>query len=220
MSNQYDTSIKAGTRFGRLTFVQRVAGKKSGLKTTGQSLCLCDCGNSFIARTNNLKIGDCKSCGCLKTELGIAVETHRKSRSKEFQIWCSMKARCLYESATGYENYGGRGIQVCDRWLNSFEDFMEDMGPMPTPQHSIERKDVNGNYEPSNCIWLPKSEQASNTRRNRKLTFNGETLTVFQWARKTGISRPTISSRVNILGWTTEMALTRTPINPYPRNTV
>lgn len=218
MSNQYDTSITPGTRFGRATFLKRLPGRKlnSG-KTVGQSLCRCDCGREFVALTHNLKIGDCKSCGCLKLELGVGVLTHGKCNTLEFKSWCSMKARCYIPSVTQYGDYGGRGITVCDRWLESFENFLEDMGTRPTPKHTVERVNNDGNYEPGNCVWATKKEQMQNTRRSRKLTLNGETLTLSAWSERTGISRLTISSRVNKFGWSPEMALTVQPKNPYPR---
>lgn len=218
MSNQYDSAIIPGARFGRLVFVQKVSGrKKPNGKTVGLSLCRCDCGKSVTILTSNLKNWSHKSCGCLKLELGVAVRTHGKSNTPEFKSWCSMRARCYIPSATGYSDYGGRGITVCQRWLASFDNFLSDMGEMPTPRHTIDRVNNDGNYEPNNCVWATKKEQLQNTRRSHKLTHNGETLTLSQWQDRTGISQKTIISRINKYGWSSEMALTVQPKNPYPR---
>lgn len=93
--------------------------------------------------------------------------THGKSHTAEFGIWQTMQNRCYYEKHIGFANYGKRGITVCDRWRESFENFYADMGPRPSPELSIERKDNDGNYEPGNCKWATRLEQAQNTRRKK-----------------------------------------------------
>ena len=119
-----------------------------------------------------------------------------------------MKARCVVPSASGYENYGGRGIVVCDRWLNSFENFLADMGERPSKAHSIDRyPDNDGNYEPSNCRWATRKQQTRNTRANRRISFCGETLCVAEWAERVGIHCDTIYDRLK-LGWSIDRALT------------
>lgn len=117
-----------------------------------------------------------------------------------------MLARCENPKHPDFHSYGGRGIKVCDRWRESFASFCEDMGTPPTPKHSLDRIDTDGHYEPSNCRWATTKDQARNTRRNRLLTFQGDTMCVVEWAERTGIRAGIINQRL-ALGWTTERAL-------------
>lgn len=121
-------------------------------------------------------------------------------QKKEYKSWWQMNRRCYDTESPSYHNYGGRGIIVCERWRNSFKNFLEDMGDKPDVTYTLDRIDVNGNYEPSNCKWSSKEEQANNKRNCIYLTLNGEKLTVSQWARKVGINKMTILRRLN-LGW-------------------
>lgn len=118
-----------------------------------------------------------------------------------------MRQRCNNPEVRAYPRYGGRGIAVCARWL-SFANFLADMGPRPTPAHTVERIDNNGPYAPENCRWADRTEQANNTRKNRHLTLNGATRTLAEWSRATGIGTHTIGARIDRLGWSVEMALT------------
>jgi hypothetical protein len=122
-----------------------------------------------------------------------------------------MKARCYRPTKKHFAKYGGRGVTVCDRWRDSFEMFLADMGQRPSAKHSLDRKDVNGNYEPSNCRWATKIEQANNTSRNKFIEFNGKTMTVSQWASSMGCAEQTLANRLKS-GWPIEDALTR-PVN-------
>ena len=117
-----------------------------------------------------------------------------------------MKARC---APGGSPDYAGRGITVCERWRTSFAAFLGDMGPRPTPQHSIDRIDNDGNYEPGNCRWATRSQQMRNTRCTRRITFNGETLGVRDWAERIGISTPGLFYRLEY--WPVDVALTAPP---------
>ncbi len=119
-----------------------------------------------------------------------------------------MVQRCYKPGATKYEHYGGRGIEVCERWRNSFEAFIEDMGECPSRKHSIDRIDNEGDYEPDNCQWATQTQQGNNTRANHVITFDGKTMTMKQWANKTGIKYSTLAARLNILGWSVERSLT------------
>ena len=123
----------------------------------------CDCGNTRLVRTNYITKQVQKSCGCYNP----AGTTHGKTDTFEFRVWTAMRKRCLYEKHLRYKHYGGRGIRICDRW-SSFENFLEDMGICPIPDGSIERVDVNGNYEPGNCVWLPRRAQSKNRRNVRR----------------------------------------------------
>lgn len=139
-----------------------------------------------------------------------AHNSHNASRrgqwTSEFRAWRQMRSRCYDENMGGYENYGGRGITVCARWVESFENFLEDMGEKPSPQHSLDRRSNDGNYEPSNCRWATKLEQDNNRRTNRILEFRGQRKTMSQWARELNINPVTIFSRLDD-GWSVERAL-------------
>ena len=113
-----------------------------------------------------------------------------------YSVWQGMKKRCNNSSASGYDNYGGRGISVCKRWQDSFTSFVKDMGSRPTAEHSIERVDNEGNYEPSNCVWATSEVQARNKRNNRHITIGGASLVMSDWARICGVSRQRIHQRI------------------------
>lgn len=129
----------------------------------------------------------------------------------EYNTWKGMKRRCCNPGASYYHCYGGRGITVCQRWLESFANFLADMGKKPSPQHPIDRIDNNGNYEPENCRWATPIEQAQNTTCAKRITLNGETMSLSAWARKIGIDDAALSSRLR-RGWTIERALTTKPL--------
>lgn len=150
-----------GEVFGRLTVLHRVP---SDGKV--KFACKCECGNTVNITASNLRSGTSKSCGCLNTEKRSSThKTHGKRNSPEYNSWRGMKNRCYNTTHNRYAIYGGRGITVCDRWLNSFENFFADMGAKPHPTYSIDRINVDGNYEPSNCRWASKSEQRLNIRK-------------------------------------------------------
>lgn len=165
-------------------------------------------------------MGRSQSCGCLKLERTSAAKTtHGESvhnngnGSIEYQTWLRMKSRCTHKSVDMYYLYGGRGITFCKRWLK-YENFLLDMGRRPSSEHSLERKDTNGNYEPPNCIWATRIEQANNKRNNRPITFNGVTMNMFQWARKMGMRPGRLHARLES-GWSVERALTE-PVRKLP----
>ncbi len=127
-------------------------------------------------------------------------------RFKEYTVWVCMKGRCYNPRHKKFRIYGGRGIIVCKRWLNSFETFLADMGPRPSGM-SLERKNTNGNYEPSNCVWATQKTQQNNRRNNRMLEADGKRLTATQWSKITGISPQRILCRIDRELWTAERAL-------------
>lgn len=113
---------------------------------------------------------------------------HGLGRTSEYSIWSKMKSRCYDTEDPGYKNYGGRGISMCDRWLNSFEAFYEDMYPRTSLNHTLDRINFDGNYEPTNCRWATRLEQANNTRRNIMIEYNGQTMSLSEWCRTLGLN--------------------------------
>lgn len=183
-----------GQRFGRLVAIERFKGDDK--KDYTRWVCLCDCGNQKIIARASLRNGETQSCGCLqKEDVSRRQKTHGKSRTKEYYSWRNMLRRCYDVNSVGYENYGGRGISVCNDW-HIFENFLADMGLKPEG-YSIERIDNDGNYEKNNCKWATKQEQNSNTRQNRIITYNNKTQTLEAWARELNISSQTLSKRLD-----------------------
>jgi hypothetical protein len=135
--------------------------------------------------------------------------THGATNTPEFRAWISLRHRCESPKSPSFKDYGARGITVCERW-SSFENFLADMGPRPSPDHSIDRRDNDKGYGPDNCRWATWAEQASNKRNNRVLTINGETRTLAQWARLAGLASSTLDNRLKD-GWTLEEAVSAKP---------
>ena len=182
-----------GQKYNRLLVTRFVGLDKNGAVWE----CKCDCGNIKNVRSGDLRSGRTNSCGCyMKDKLSKARLKHGATknymRTGTYKSWRSMKTRCYAEYDVNYERYGGRGIIVCDRWKNSFENFLEDMGERPD-NHSLERKDFNGNYEPSNCCWIHNSQQAKNTRRNKYVILNGEKMIQADAAKILNLSGSKIS---------------------------
>jgi len=182
-----------GQHIGRLLFIR--ATKING-KTHWE--CRCDCGSNVVIPAASGK----RSCGCWRRDINIARNTtHNMSFTGEYNSYNAMKQRCYYTKSKAYARYGGRGIAVCDRWLESFQNFYADMGPKPTPEHSIDRIDPHGNYEPGNCRWLPMSEQATNRAFNFRVTMeSGDVVTLKEAARRCGANYGTVRSAVHDRG--------------------
>jgi len=184
----------AGRRFSSLTGI-RVVGTNPH---NGNAVWLfrCDCGEDREAAGYDVRRGkviDCRTCGAER--LRLASVKHDRSLTNEYAIWTGMKTRCFNSHAAAYPDYGGRGITVCERWL-SFDAFLVDIGPRPSLTHSIERRDNDGNYEPSNCYWATLSEQAMNKRSTVRVEFRGETVTVQELSERTGVSVTTLRGRI------------------------
>jgi hypothetical protein len=136
--------------------------------------------------------------------------THGMRNSPEYAAWRAMLVRCHTPTAQAYHNYGARGVHVCDRWRHSFENFYADMGPRPSPDHSIDRINNEAGYSPDNCRWATLQQQAVNKRTNVYLEYDGHRLTVAEWSRRVGIAKWCIRARLRA-GWTVVDALTRPP---------
>lgn len=160
---------KPGDKFNSLTLV---AFSRRNSRSTAYWICVCDCGVEKELQVGAVRTGNLKSCGCRRSSaLSVAAKTHGLSNSSEWRIWASMRNRCYNKNNINYPYWGQRGIVVCDRWRDSFEAFLEDMGPRPTPKHSIDRIDNDGNYKPGNCRWATMSEQSLNRRGSRHRSF-------------------------------------------------
>jgi len=144
---------------------------------------------------------------------------HSAKKSPEYNSWKMMKSRCYSRNATSYHRYGGRGITVCERWRNSFLDFLADMGPRPTNTTLDRYPDKDGNYEPGNCRWATRKEQQNNTIQTRLLTLNGETMCLKDWAKRIGISQRSVSHRL-ASGWSVEKALSTPFVPPNKRGVI
>lgn len=135
-----------------------------------------------------------------------ARERHGMNKSPEHQAWVQMKQRCTNQKKREWPHYGGRGITVCDQWMRSFVAFHRHVGPKPSPGHSLDRIDVNGNYEPGNVRWATNREQKENTRTVRMVTINGKTQSIAAWGREVGLPPGQINGRLSA-GWTMEEAI-------------
>lgn len=200
-----------GKRFGRL-YVESIS-KREKMKSGSVKIyfhCKCDCGNETDVVYQQLKSGKTKSCGCYRRDkLTHDNITHNQSKTRLYKIYIGMKKRCYNEKSDSYSYYGGRGITICDEWLNSFETFKKwSMDNGYSENKSIDRINVDIGYCPNNCRWTDLLTQANNKSDNTYLEFNGERMTIAEWGRKTGISCYTISKRIRS-GWSIEDALTK-----------
>lgn len=189
-------SLGEGSRVGSWTITGLVS------FPTGKAFqCRCECGTNRLISRSNLASGRSRSCGCQKgRHISEARTTHGKSSTPEYRAWRRMFTRCYNRKYDSFERYGGRGIRVCERWLHSFENFFADMGERPSVDHSLDRKNNNGNYTPKNCRWATFVEQIRNRSNSIHLRVGPETATPREWAKKTGIPEDTIRARL-LAGW-------------------
>lgn len=180
-----------GQKFNRLLVLKQ--GGRIRKQQTLSWVCVCDCGKEVIADSASLIRGSTKSCGCLQPEavrLSGTIHGHTKTgwRSSEYQSWLSMRDRVLNKKHEKYPVYGGAGITICERWVNSFPNFLEDMGIKPTKKHTIDRfPNKEGNYSLENCRWATQPEQLRNTKRNVWIEYNGVKMVLSDWAKELGI---------------------------------
>lgn len=179
-------------------------------KTRTWAVCQCDCGRVEVLQLDNLRGGGsakCKACS------NAGHVTHGMYRSGEYRVYIGMIARCHNPDRPGYEGYGGRGIRVCERWLESFQNFYADMGPRPMAKYEIDRIDNDGNYEPGNCRWTTRKINARNTRSTRRVEYLGQKMAISAVAELAGVSEPLVRSRIE-RGWSAEQAATLPPLPP------
>lgn len=177
-------------------------------------VCQCECGTFAVVMHQYMYRDDYKSCGCLRAEtIGMLRKSHGETsgyeQSPEWTSWMSMIDRCRNENNRAFKDYGGRGIRVCERW-QSYENFIADVGRRPSPEHSIDRIEVNGNYEPGNCRWATYKEQANNKRCNRIIEYDGESKTLSEWVDAIGVVHYKLAWERLRNGWSFEAAL-KTP---------
>ena len=185
-----------GMKFNMLTVIERV-----GVDSSGRVLwrCICDCGNETIVPSYGLTSNHTKSCGCLMV---TAHQTHGQSYSHLYQIWHGMKMRCVNPNMQDYSRYGGRGINVCDDWNDNYESFQDwALNNGYSEDLTIDRIDPNGNYEPDNCQWASKKEQANNRRNNLRYSMNGEAHTLSEWCEIVGLPYQAVYARIHRYNW-------------------
>lgn len=186
--------VLTGQTFNRLTVIE-----EDGRTPTGQVmwLCRCSCGTEKTIRSFDITSGQIQSCGCLRREvIAKQFSKHGKSGTRVYASWLHIINRCTNSKNKDFHHYGGRGIQVCERWRNSFTAFFMDVGEPPTPKHTIDRINVNGDYEPSNCRWITQKEQTRNMRRNHILTWKDKTQCISAWVEELDVPKSVFYDRI------------------------
>ncbi len=193
---------RVGRRYGRLTVKGQSSRNPRTLRIRWS--CLCDCGAIVVVDSNNLSGGNTNSCGCF-----TKARKHGLSKSPEFGAWRQMRGRCYTKTLPKYKDYGGRGITVCERW-GDFNLFYQDMGPRPSPDHSLERMDNDGPYSPQNCKWATQQEQIWNRRVTRFHEYNGQKLTarqIYNTIKNPPVQFRTFQMRITQHGWPISKAI-------------
>jgi hypothetical protein len=203
----YQSTTQIGDVFGKLTVIGTA--EPYGKKKSTRWRCRCECGNETTPHQSALRQGVAKSCGCTARTKWIAtITTHGLTKTPEYKNWAAMKARCYNANGPKFADYGGRGIKVCNRWLDSFENFLADMGKRPEGMREIDRIDPNGDYTPENCRWANRSQQNRNRRDSLLITMNGETKCLADWCDDLDLPYSTISTRIHAYKWDPIRALT------------
>lgn len=207
----------SGEKFGRLTVLKYSHSKNK----RSYWLCVCDCGKIKTASGRNLSDGGTKSCGCLTVEGNNYKHGHALAgnQTPEYKTWSKIKERCFVESDHAYKYYGGRGITMCRKWDESFDEFFKYIGNKPEGDYSIDRINNNKNYEPGNVRWATKEQQANNTRKNVYIEYGGITKTMSQWSKIEGMLPGTLRKRLD-MGWSISKSI-ETPVRkhkPYSRH--
>lgn len=203
-----------GKKFGRLTVKEKSDNDQNG---KSRWLCICGCGVEKTIYGHSLRSNHTKSCGCLNKEIVSQIgklnkrHGHTNKNSKTYRAWTGMRDRCNNKNNKRYEDYGGRGIKVCERWSNKkngFENFLEDIGEIPKDRYLC-RVRINGNYFPKNCKLSRREEQSKNKRTTRLITFNNKTQCLADWAVELNINYETLWARIYKYGWSIQKAFTR-----------
>ena len=197
-----------------IDLVGRVFGRRTVLAGAGTAasggaawLCRCECGAENVVEGRHLLAGKSLSCGCWAVDKNRAARTtHGGRKHVLYDCWENMRQRCLISHHPRWMSYGGRGVGICERWTD-FRLFALDMGSRPTPNHSLERLDNDGDYTPDNCVWATRRQQARNTRTNRRITVDGVTKSLAGWVESSGVSRGALTGRLN-RGWAPALAVT------------
>lgn len=214
---QKNSTPVAGQRFGRWVIIREVE-RQRGIRMVR---CACDCGTESNVSLKNMMSGKSQSCGCLRRRVMSETKVihgqsgyRGKDRGPLYMTWTDMRRRCYTPTARSFAYYGARGVKVCDRWMHGdgvksgYECFANDMGSKPTPQHSLDRIDVNGDYSAQNCRWATADVQANNKRSNRLVQFRGQRMNIGEAIRLSGIPEWTVYERL-ARGWTPDDALNR-----------
>ncbi len=184
----------AGNKYGRLKAIRSVGSNKHNQV---QWECTCECGNTVNVVGSKLVSGYTRSCGCLQKDTMREAQTkHGLRNTNEYNSWCHIKRRCYDTFHTRYPDYGGRGITMCDEWRKSFKAFYDDMGPKPSPIHSVERRDNDKGYCKENCYWATPTEQNNNTRSNIFFEYNGVSRTLAAWCRELNLNYSSVHGRL------------------------
>lgn len=211
---------KPSDRYGRLVVIKKA---KSGKNWLARWVCLCECGIRKVIFQSSLRNGQTKSCGCLQKErTSVAAKKantkHGDARdfkvAPEYRAWDAMIRRCHNKNHKSYPDYGGRGIKVCRRWRTSYINFLNDLGRRPSSQHSIDRRKNDKGYSPNNVRWATSKVQNQNTRKTRRLTLNGVSKCISEWADHLGIPDRRLRSRIR-LGWSEKDILTLPKMAPH-----
>lgn len=215
MNIQNNDQSYLGKKYNRLTVIdfKSVRGNHAHAKLHWEWVCRCDCGNVGVFLPSRVRSGHTKSCGCYKSDLTIernkkTKTVHGGKNTRLYTIWNGMKLRCYNKNNKDYPNWGGRGIRICDDWRSDFSEFRNwAVANGYSDELTIDRIDVNGDYSPTNCRWIPLCEQAKNTRATRYVIYRGEKTTVFELAEKFGMNYFTLYQRIFYDGWSVERAV-------------
>lgn len=222
----YKKNDHSGEQYNRLTLIERVKDEVSPSGSiTERYLCRCECGVEKVIAWKHIKSGNIKSCGCYRNDkkseiykqvsekLSVRNTIHGMTGTRLYRIWGNMMSRCSDRNNPAWENYGGRGITVCDEWHDSDSFFNWAFSNGYNDKLTLDRIDNEREYSPNNCRWADRTQQANNKRSNVMITYNGQTLTMAEWAKVLGINYKVLHNRFR-LGWTIDRAFNQ-PVRPH-----